>query len=208
MSNPILYGLPPSTYVRTARLALELKGVAYDLEPVEFRSESHRRLHPFSRIPALRHADLELYETLAITTYVDEAFDGLALQPADPGTRAQMMQWISVINGYAYDAMVTRCVAERFVKPMRGLPTDDAVIADALPDITYQLDLFDRCLSQTPWLAGDQMSLADLFLGPIMVYFAATPEGQSTLPDRPDVTRWLAALNGNPIFAALNTMGG
>ena len=88
MSDIVVYGFAPSTFVRTARLALEEKGVDYELEAVDFGSEELLRLHPFGRIPAFAHGAVRLYETSAIVRYVDESFDGPALQPPGADTGA------------------------------------------------------------------------------------------------------------------------
>jgi glutathione S-transferase len=94
MSSAInLYGLERSVYTRIARLALEEKGAPYTLHEVEiFGAEGvppdHLVRHPFGRIPALEHGDFWLYETAAITRYVDEAFPGPGLQPQEAMTRA------------------------------------------------------------------------------------------------------------------------
>ena len=80
MSDPIVYGFPRSTFVNIIRLILTHKDVAYtfhDLEPVMGKPD-HLALHPFNRVPVLRHGDLTVYETSAIAAYVDEAFDGAA----------------------------------------------------------------------------------------------------------------------------------
>jgi len=207
MSDVTLYGLAPSTYVRTAMMALESKGVAYTLDPVEFRSDAHRALHPFGKIPSLRHGDVLLYETLAITTYVDEVFNGPALHPDSAAERARMMQWISVINGYLYDSLITRCVAERFVKPMRGQETDEMTITAARPDMVAHLDITDAALARTGWLAGDGQSLADMFLAPILFYFAATPEGKEMLPERANLMRWQDAMQQSPHYGRINSFG-
>ncbi|TIU67935.1 MAG: glutathione S-transferase family protein, partial [Mesorhizobium sp.] len=60
MSKPILYGADYSVYVRIARLALEEKGIGYDLVPVDvFAPEGvaawYLEHHPFGRIPAFEH---------------------------------------------------------------------------------------------------------------------------------------------------------
>ena len=73
---PILHGLTRSVYTRIARLALEEKGVGYALEEVDIFGaadvpEEHRRRHPFGRIPTFMHEGFSLYETVAITRYVD-----------------------------------------------------------------------------------------------------------------------------------------
>ena len=48
-------------------------------------SASHLALHPFDRVPIFQHGDFTLYETSAIATYVDEAFEGPALSPKRSG---------------------------------------------------------------------------------------------------------------------------
>ena len=90
-----LYGLERSVYTRIARLALEEKGVPYALHEVEIFGPGgvppeQLARHPFGRIPALAHDGFVLYETGAITRYVDEAFAGPPLQPHEPARRARM----------------------------------------------------------------------------------------------------------------------
>jgi len=209
MSDLIIFGLPPSSYVRTARMICANKGVEHTLQPVDFRSTAYQAdHHPFSRMPALQHGDVKLYECLAIGTYVDEAFDGPALQPGDPVGRAQMMQWISATNDYIYSVIVGECVIERFVKPMRGLDPDEDAIAAAVPKIAHQLDVVERQLEQTAYLAGDTLTFADLFLAPVLHYLAATPEGAQLLPQRTMVSKWLDQMQQTPDFGTINAMGG
>lgn len=94
-AQPVLYGLPRSVYTRIARLALAEKDVDYAFEEVEIFgpagvSPEHLQRHPFGRIPVLAHDGLMIHETAAIARYVDEAFPGPALQPADARARARM----------------------------------------------------------------------------------------------------------------------
>ena len=63
MPDPIVYGFPRSTYVNIVRLVLTHKDVPYtfhDLEPVMGKAE-HLALHPFNRVPILRHGDFTIY---------------------------------------------------------------------------------------------------------------------------------------------------
>ncbi|MFW2541025.1 glutathione S-transferase family protein [Primorskyibacter sp. 2E107] len=206
MNDVTLFGLPPSTYVRTAAMVLDAKGVRHSVEFPDFRTGGYREIHPFGRIPALRHGDLVLYETLAIATYVDEAFEGPALQPGDAAGRARMMQWISAINDYVYASFVGGCIAERFVKPMRGMQTDEAVIKAATPTIAAHLGILDAALADTPFLAGDGLSLADFFLAPIMAYLENTPEGEALLPERGNLVAWSRQMASLPGYDRVNTM--
>jgi Glutathione S-transferase, N-terminal domain len=77
--HPIVFGAPYSVYVRAVRLALEEKGVAYELVPVDIFAvdgppSEHLTRHPFGKIPAFEHTGFCLYEAGAITRYIDEAF--------------------------------------------------------------------------------------------------------------------------------------
>ncbi len=202
MSDIVIYGFPQSTYVRTARLACEEKGVAHGLEPVEFGSPEHRALHPFARIPAIRHGGLTLYETSAIARYIDEAFDGPALQPPEAAARARMNQWISAVNDYYYAAMIRGIILPRLVYPQRGQPVDEAVVEAAVPEVEHQLGVAERSLAGSRFLAGDALSLADLFLGPLIFWLAKTKEGAAALEKAPAVTDWYQAMAARPSFAA------
>lgn len=207
MTEVILYGLPPTTNTRTAQMILAAKGVPYRLEVPDTGDVAYTALHPFRKVPALRHGDVSLFEALAIAVYVDGAFDGPPLQPDDPAGQAVMMQWISATADYVYDAAIKRCVIERIVKPGMGGATDEAVIAAALPDVAHGLDVIDGALAGRAFLAGDAISLADFFLAPIHVYLAATPEGQGMLPERRNLQRWAERMADTADFAQINAMG-
>ena len=84
MSNPTLHGPAFSTYVRSVRITLTEKGVAYDLREINFLEgwpDGYENLHPFMKVPVFEHEDLVLYETPAIMVYINTAFDGPALMP-------------------------------------------------------------------------------------------------------------------------------
>lgn len=207
MSEVTILGLPPSSYVRTALMTCANKGLSYTLQPVDFRSDEYLQEHPFRKMPVLHHGDVKLYESLAIATYIDEAFDGRSLQPKSPAERALMMQWISVVNDYLYKAIVECCVAERFVKPMRGLEPDEALIAQTLPIIERHLDVLDATLMSSDFFCGDQLTIADFFVAPVLVYFAATPEGATSLPARNAVQAWLERMASTAQFGEINKIG-
>jgi len=117
--------------------------------------------------------------------YIDEAFNGPALQPTDVKKRAIMNQWISYINAYVFSTMVHEIVLFRFeIRPM-----DQATLDAAIPKTKEQLALLEASLSNTPYLAGDQISLADFVLYPILALLGMTPEA-SLLTAYPAVSAW------------------
>src|ERR1700758_2781278 len=169
MSDPIVYGFPRSTYVNIVRLVLTYKGVAYtfqDLEPVMGKQE-HLALHPFNRVPILRHGDFTIYETSAIASYVDEAFGGPRLTPGDVHARGRMNQWISAVNSYYYPYMIYHVTHERLVFPELGIVSDERVVAHALPKVELALGVLERELAHgQKYLLGSELSIADFFILP------------------------------------------
>ena len=166
MTDVVVLGFPRSTYVHIVRLVLTHKGVPYtfrDLEP-EMGSASHLALHPFDRVPILQHGDFTLYETSAIARYVDEGFEGPALQPKDVRARARMNQWISSVNSYYYPYMIYHVTHERLVFPQLGIVSDEEVVAHALPKVQRALGVLEKGARPRSRLHSRQRAHARRFL--------------------------------------------
>jgi glutathione S-transferase len=203
MAKPVIYGPAYSTYARTCRLALEEKGADYDLVEIDILSGAnttpeHLARHPFGKVPAFEHDGLELYETDAIIRYVDEALQGIDLQPADAAGRARMAQAINIIGGYAYPAMIGQIFIQRAVMPMIGGTADEDAIAAAIPQAETAVAALEKLIDGNAYLAGDRLSLADLLLIPVYDYIAQTPEGQNMLAKAPNLQRWWDTVRSRP----------
>jgi glutathione S-transferase len=194
MSEVVIHGIPVSSYVRTARMACVEKGVQHRLELVELRSDAHRALHPFLKIPIMTHGDVRLYETSAIVRYLDAVFDsGTRLVPKDPKTAGLAEQWVSNWHCYLYDDIVRNYV---LVYLFSNFQPERAKIDSALGNIDRDLELLENALANE-WLAGE-LSLADLFVGPGMASASRFPEVEARLADKPRITAWLERLRKRP----------
>lgn len=206
-AKPVLFGADYSVYVRIARLALIEKGVDHDIVPVDVFSadglpEGYAARHPFGRIPSLDHGGFRVFETSAITRYVDEAFDGPTLQPDDAEGRAVMNQIIGVIDSYAYKAMVWDIYVERVSRAGSGETPDEGRIATALPVAMTCLETFETFKSSGQWLTSETISLADLHLAPVFAYFLQAPEGRTMLGGFPALAAWWTAISERASFKA------
>ena len=195
----VLHGYRYSVYVRIARLALAEKGVAYERAEVNPFApdvpESYLALHPFGRVPALVHDGFTLYETGAITRYIDRAFPGPALQPNEARAAARMDQVIAVVDAYGYWPMVRQVFSHRVFRPRSGQPGDEA-------EIERGLQASAKVLAALEPLVGDGVTLADLHLGAMTAYFVQAPEGATLLGQYPRLAAWWARLSARPSFAA------
>ncbi|TGP16976.1 glutathione S-transferase family protein [Mesorhizobium sp. M2D.F.Ca.ET.185.01.1.1] len=208
MAQPTLYGADYSVYVRIARMALQEKGVDYELVPLDiFAAEGipawYLELHPFGRIPAFEHDGFRLFETGAIARYVDEAFPGPALQPADARGRARMGQITGMLDAYGYRAMVWDVAVERLEKA----EPDWALIAGGLNQAETVLKVLTSLKAKGPWLLGDQLTLADLHAAPIVAYFVKVAQGRDLLARFTDIQDWHARIAGRPSFAKTEKAG-
>lgn len=198
MSNPTLHGPAFSTYVRSVRITLIEKGVAYDLREFNFLEswpDGYENLHPFMKVPAFEHDDLVLYETPAIMVYINTAFDGPALMSEQPAIRAKSIQTINVIDSYAYNALITRTFIPRAVVPMLGGTTDESIIEDARGDCERAVSVLNDMVSEQDYFGGGSASLADFHVVPVVYYTSQTPEGQTLLSKAPALTEWMSRMS-------------
>jgi len=195
----LLFGLERSVYTRIARLAIEEKGVPYSLQEVKIFGpdgvpEEHFARHPFGRIPVLQHGEFCLYETGAITRYIDEAFSGPTLQPNGAAKRARMNQVIGLLDAYAYRPMVWGVFVQRISIPQSGGAADENEIQKSLQSAETVLRALDELHGPAAFFAGESVSLADLHAFPILCYFCLAPEGHAMLQTHPNLLRWYEAM--------------
>ena len=199
-TNVTLYGLQRSVYTRIARLTLEEKSVPYKLEEVEIFGSGgvpaeHFKRHPFGKIPVLTHGEFSIYETAAICRYIDEAFPGPSLQPSAPSGRARMAQIIGMLDSYAYRPMVWGVFAERMRAAKTGAMCNEDQVAKSLNESRTALKALAALAEDSPFLAGNALSLADLHAYPIMRYFSLVPERKAAIDEYPSILQWLVRIS-------------
>ena len=204
-NHPIVFGAPYSVYVRAVRLALEEKGVPYELLPIDIFAPGgappeHQVRHPFGKIPAFEYAGFSLYEAGAITRFVDEAFPGPGLQPDDARARARMNQIISILDSYAYRTLVWDIYVERVSRPASGASSNEQRISAALPKARVCLSVLSELMDGSPWLTGSAISLADLHAAPIFAVFRLAAEGSRLLAEQHELLQWWGRVSARQSF--------
>ena len=199
MATPIIYGTEFSTYVRTARMAFEEKPAQYELSDVsvirgEQKQPPHLARHPFGTVPAFEHDGMNIYETSPIIRYVDQVFPGTKLTPDDPRERARMNQIISIVDYHGYSSIIGKICIERLFTAILGRGTDEQVVAAGVPKAELCLSEFERIKGDGKFLAGNQVSLADLYVFPVIFYLMMTPE-KSLMAPRRGLAPWWELMN-------------
>lgn len=194
MADPVhLHGYRYSVYSRIARLVLLSKKVEHrtiEVDPFAELSEEYLRLHPFGRVPVLTHGVFRLFETSAITRYVDRAFEGPSLQPEGAAALARMDQVIAVIDSYAYWPMVRQVSSHAFFRPYLGEPSSRDEVDAGLEASRKVLSFLDGVAGEGEVLTGQAVTLADCHLAPMMDYFVRAEKGKAALSTHLALQKW------------------
>ena len=200
MSMVQIFGVAFSSYVWMVRMVCEEKRVPYELVPAGLRSEEIHAIHPFGKMPVMRHGDLGLCESKAISTYIDKSFPGPKLIPEDPRGAAEVEKWISLVNTAIDPCMIrTYVIAHLIPKGANGQP-DRAVIEGALPTMQKQIDVLDGAVARTGYLVADGFSLADINLLPVLHFVQQCPEGNDMVRSAKSLRDYFARHSERPSF--------
>lgn len=194
MIQPVtLHGYRFSVYNRIIRMALHEKGVGYEIVEVDPFTElapDYLELHPFGRVPVLVHGAFALFETSAISRYVDNAFDGPALQPTSSQAVARMDQVIAVIDNYGYWPMVRQVFSHRVFRPLQNEPWEEDENTAGLEASKTVLTVLNGIAEEGLVLNGQTITLADCHLAPMVDYFTKAAEGSDALKSFPALAQW------------------
>ena len=200
MEKVEIMGPAPSTYTRVARMVCEEKAIPYDLKPLPPHSPEVNAIHPFGKVPVMRHGDFELCESKAIATYLDLSFPGPKLIPTDPRRAAVTEQWVSLVNT-KMDGTLVRTYLLNYIFPKGSDGAPDRKVIDAVvPAVKEELDLLDRAVAKGGFLAGDSFTFADINLMPILAYMKNFPEFGDAMAAAKSLSAYYDRLAARPSF--------
>jgi len=201
MSKLQIVGTSLSNFVRTARMAAREKGVPYELIEVMPRSDQAKEIHPGGMIPGMRHGDRTLFESRAITRYIDEAFDGPPLMPRDPWQAAQAEQWLAYVATSVDKAVIRELVHAYFFSRKPDKSPDREIVDRAAKRIATQFAKLGQAVEKTGYLSGDSFGLADMYAMPIISQSRVTPEGKEAMAKVPSLMAYYEKHKTRPSFA-------
>ncbi|MEE9453902.1 MAG: glutathione S-transferase family protein [Paracoccaceae bacterium] len=185
-----LYSYTFSVYSWIARLTLHEKGIDYTVVEVNPFASGTKNPHPFGRVPVLRHGDFSLYETNAITRYIDTAFQGPSLTPAAPAELARMTQIIAILDSYGYWPMVRQVFSHGVFRPLMGETSCKEEVEAGLVSAQKTLAALEDIASEGLILNKTQITLADCHLIPFMDCFTRATDGARLLATYPALSLW------------------
>lgn len=191
-----IYGVSLSPYVRKVKMALNEKGIAYDMVPTsttEALTELHT-LNPRGEVPTLVDGDVIIGDSTIALQYIEETYPDPPLLPAAPAARARARA-LEDLGDRLGDAIVM-ALALVFMQGHSEL--QDTVVPAAKRELDDLYAYLESQLGGRDYLVGD-FSWADLSLIP---HVSGAQFFQLGPPDDSPVAAWLQRCLARPAVAS------
>ncbi len=196
-----------------------------DMGAYEQFSPQFLAINPDGTIPAVVHDGFVMTESTPAMEYIDDAFDGPSLRPADPAQAWQMRVVLREMDNVIAPALAmiasNRLAAPRFVgrdpqeleEELEKIPlperreawrklmfqtTPPEDLAESRRRVAEGIDRFERLLAKSDWLAGNSFSIADIG---VFATFYGLPLSYPELVNEertPHLWGWLARCHARP----------
>ena len=196
----------------------------------EHHEDWFKAINPRGQVPALDHDGRILTESTVICEYLEEVFpDSPRLMPADPFGKAQVRVWTKWVDEYfcwcvstiGWQRLIGRLTQnltdEEFEAKVERIPVPEqqtkwrtarkgfpqAVLDEEMRKIGVSVRKLDARLAESPWLAGDSYTLADIcnfaIANGMEKGFAELVNEQDT----PHLIDWIQRINARPATQAM-----
>jgi len=200
-----------------------------DLLQFEQHSPAYLQINPKGQVPTLVHNGIVITESTPMCEYIDDAFDGPPLRPAAPLERWRMRVWMRFADEYLGPSL-SMTAWKRFIGPMMRLRNPDSLKAAvaAIPTeerrIAWSTTIYDgfteeqitesmrrlavsaarleEALVQSPWLAGNSYSLADIVVFNMAAALPHIVSAHASATQTPRLLDWIKRVGDRPAIKA------
>jgi glutathione S-transferase len=195
-----LLGRATSGNVQKVIFLLEELGLPYERKDYGKQFDNtttpeYAAMNPMKKVPTLVDGDTVVWQSNTILRYLANK-TGSALYPADPAQRSIVDRWMDWTLAELNPAYLAG------FRDAKKAEADRA--ADTATNLGNELKLLDGQLAKSKWVAGAELTLADVALGPIVKRCIAFPLG---LAPPPKIAAWVAALQARPAFQKATATG-
>lgn len=199
-----LYHVPLSPFCRKVRLTLAEKKIEVELVEERYweQGQEFLRRNPAGKIPVLRYENRTLSESQAICEFLEETVPEPRLMPRDADGRYEVRRLCAWFDDKFHDEVTSKLLYERVNKKVMGQGYPDSKnVKSGANRIKYHIDYLSWLLDQRRWLAGDQMTLADLSAAAHLSsldYISDVDWNRSA-----NVREWYAKIKSRPSFRSI-----
>lgn len=197
-----LYNFPQSpnaikVWATIHHVGAEVEHVLVEAGSGAMRTEEYTALNPNQSMPTLVDGDFALWESSAIMQYIANKAGDTKLWPSEPRPQADVSRWLCWQLAH-WGQGIRFFMFENLVKKMLGLgPADPAKLAEGTELFHRHASILDAHLGKYPWVATDNLTLADYSLASPLCYAK-----MAGLPwdDYPNIQAWYARIAELPAW--------
>ncbi|CAJ2629163.1 unnamed protein product [Trifolium pratense] len=211
MTTIKVHGSPLSTATMRVTATLYEKQIEFEFVDINLRNGDHKKepfisLNPFGQVPAFEDGDLKLFESRAITQYIDHEYGdkGTKLTISDSKKKAIMGLW-SEVESHHFDQVATKLVWELGFKPLFEIPLDTKIVEENEAKLDSILNVYEKRLSESKYLGGESFTLVDLHHLPCLHYLMKS-QIKKLFESRPYVSAWVADITARPAWSKVIAM--
>ena len=198
-----LYSGPLSLFTGKVRIALDEKGIDYELVAVPFGRGGYQpkhpkvvELNPKQQVPVLVDGDLAIYDSTIIFEYLEDRHPAPPLYPREAAAKARCRVREAAADEILFP-QVWELIREVFYKP-DAVGRDVATVARVTQEIAAHYDGLEGRLGDAPFLCGPELTVADIAY--FMTITFATSLGRGLGEAHGALQAWYARLLARPAF--------
>lgn len=195
-----LCGFSASNYYNKVKLALLEKGVPFE-EELAWIGETDRSASPLGKVPYLRTQNGTLCESAVIADYIESAYPGQPLIPADPLAAGKVRELVTFMELHL--ELVARNL---YPQAFFGGTVSEAAREKTGAQLAKNVAAFAQLTKFSPFIGGDSFTAADcaaIVHLPLVSSATKIIYGRDFLADLP-VREYLARMNERPHVARVN----
>ncbi|OQO10251.1 hypothetical protein B0A48_04609 [Cryoendolithus antarcticus] len=197
-----IYLDPCTINCRKVLAGVDLIGTDFELVNIDYFNGGHKdpsftKINPCATVPAATDGDLVLTESNAIMQYAaDIKQGGSSAYPVDPKRRADVNRWLLWEASVWFPSCYVYIV-QNVVQELLGGKPDQAALSAEEPNFHKLAKVLEMTLSKQKWIAGDEVTIADLAIAAPMHLWK---EQKLPLENYPGVTRWIQEVEKLPCW--------
>ncbi|MEN9566451.1 MAG: hypothetical protein RLZZ69_1647 [Cyanobacteriota bacterium] len=181
-----------SLYSRPVWIALLEKKLSFELIELSLDGDQWQpdflAINPFGRVPVLVDDSFSIYESLSILDYLELQYPTPSFLPTD----SKILTVVRMIETLALHELIPAMLTLIRI-------TNRNAIEQANQQITTMLNFLEQHLNNSLYITGDQISLAEIVVGSLIIWL---PHLNVTLSSYPKVELWSDRLRQRPSWQA------
>ncbi|WP_198333578.1 glutathione S-transferase family protein [Psychrobacter namhaensis] len=193
-----LHGFPASNYYNIVKHALLYKALPFQENLIYAGSDALLSINPVGKVPAITTDEgMTLSESSVICDFIEESYPTIPLYPKLATERAIVRQIMKIAELY-FELPSRRLIPYVF----SGTNAPDAVKEEVRQVLTRGIPALNRLCQFSPWIAGKELTMADIYMHYVNVVVKACASTQfdwDVLAEIPGMKEWSDTMSQSDI---------